>query len=207
MRHKITWSDVGLSPINAIMSAPPPTPPPDDMLAALLAAAPPRSVPPALVLLAQQQAYSPGLIVLGFFLLAVGLVSGWFMFPSGIGLDWQLNGGPTEHTTGEVTYASATGANVGASRSRSGTPVYAYYFTFIPAGGTEMSGVSYTTGLRPWQGADVDIEYLVADPTVARIAGSRTSQRTWAGPFPMAILTILGLFNLGLGWRAHPEAP
>jgi len=188
------------------MPVTPPPPASDDLLAALLAASPPRRVPPALQNAAHRQSRSTVFTVLGLLFLAFGLFGGWLIFPWGIGRDWQLNDGPTAHATGKVTYASATGLTVGASRSRPGNPVYAYYFSFIPAGGAETSGVSYTTGLRPWEGTNVDIEYFAADPAVARVAGSRNSQRTWSGLFPMAVFAVLGLINVGSGWWLRRNA-
>jgi hypothetical protein len=146
-------------------------PPRDDLMAELLAAPPPRQVPPALLRAARRQNSFLGVILVGLIstFLLVGFVG--FLVHQGHFYDWELNSGRAAHTTGRVVTALKTDRS-----DRDGGAIYSYAFTFSPAGGQEEHGTSFTTGQRWSAGTIVDVDYLVSDPAIARLAGSRTTK-------------------------------
>ena len=82
--------------------------------------------------------------------------------------------GPLAHTTGAVVGGSYTGASVGRrllyTNSR---PVLGTRFQY-EVGGNTYQQISYSTGFGTLtDGASVDVEYTVGDPSVARIVGMR----------------------------------
>jgi hypothetical protein len=180
---------------NTLASIPDGTPDPerDEMLAALLAAPPPRSVPPRLLRSARRQAAPGFLLGLGIFFAAFGFFFSWNFFPWGFWHDWELDGGRAMHANGLVRDLRLANLVLGGSKGRRGTPVISYEFTFTPAGGPLATGESYTTGGRWRPGAPVDVEYLASDPSVARIAGSRTTRSTLQSGGATVIFPLSGL--------------
>ncbi len=177
--------------------------PSDDMLAALLAAPVPRKVPAELLRTANRQPLMLILVILGLGPTFLGLLAVWLFFPWGYQHDQQLNLGPTQHGSGRVTAQTQTNLSEGSSRSTE-VPVYAYEFVFSPRGGAESKGICYTTGQKWASGSPVDVEYLAADPTVARITGSRTSEVSMDILVflpPLFLATGLTLVITGLGLR------
>ncbi len=138
-------------------------------LAELLVTAPPRKVPRELSMPVPIQG-----IMLGWGIVLLSLLVLWWFVPWGAWHDWWLSRSAMK-IPGRVVAVSDTGWTEGGAAHHRGSPIIEYDFTFTPEGGKMVSGVSYLD-LRRWRANDrVNVEFIQGSPTVARIAGARTT--------------------------------
>lgn len=79
--------------------------------------------------------------------------------------------------------------------SENDSKVHAVHYEF-EVDDRRLSGTSYTTRGVPAEGARVDVEYVVADPSISRIQGMRTA------PFPAAVAFVWLFPLIGIGFVA-----
>jgi hypothetical protein len=94
----------------------------------------------------------------------------------------------SSRATGVVTSIEGTNA------SENDAPVFAVHYRFVAANGTQIESTAYSTGYFPDEGQRVTVEYLRANPEMARVEGMR---RTTFGPAAMMIV-IFPLIGVGL---------
>jgi hypothetical protein len=121
----------------------------------------------------------------------------WFFLPNADVSGLYYFRGDLATVPGRVTASEET------NFSENEVDVYAHTYRFATEDGVERDGVSYDTGRRLDAGAEVTVEYVPGEPSVARIRGMRRAPfgiEGWGGAF---LLGMLGLFTLvGVGFLA-----
>ena len=108
---------------------------------------------------------------------------------------------------GTVTAVEETGATMGGTEDRPGTPVYRIKYRYTPPeDGKERQGVSYQTGFSGSSGSAVRVEYLPGSLSVSRVEGGRGAMfPVWALfvlIFP-AVGAVFVYFGIRKGIRAN----
>ena len=127
---------------------------------------------------------------LGWILVVIGLIA-WQMF--GRHANWPgliYFRGPLERTDGVVVKSVSSGFSIG---DEPGVPIREVRFTFLDRGGVEREGTSWSEGVSPRAGDQVQIEFVARDPSWARIVGWRSR------PLPCWVVTVV-LFPLLGAW-------
>jgi hypothetical protein len=121
----------------------------------------------------------------------------WFLLPNADVAGLYHFRGDLATAAGRVTASEET------NFEENEVDVYAHTYRFTGRDGVEREGVSYATGRRLDNGAEVTVEYVPDDPSIARIQGMRREPfgiEGWGGAL---LLGMLGLFTLvGLGFLA-----
>jgi len=120
-----------------------------------------------------------GMIFCWIFLSAADLTS-WWRFRSGV-----------RQAIGTVVKCEKTSFSVGGSKNRSGSPIFANYYTFVGPDGASRSGVSY--GVGDCRQGYASIEFLEGNPSVSRIAGMTRA------PFDLTPIFVVIFPLVGLG--------
>lgn len=134
-----------------------------------------------------------GLAQFGWVFFGIGMIFVWIFVPAA-DLSFFTVRGPLTTAEGVVTRVERTMMNEGGGEHNSGTPVYAYHFTYTLPQGSEYEGISYATGRRHSSGAQVKVEYAPGAPDSARIKGMRRNL------MPPLILFVLLFPLVGLGF-------
>jgi len=129
---------------------------------------------------------------MGWFFFGFGMIFAWF---AGYRADYSFITftGAKGLADGRVVAIRETNASVGGGKHSQGTPVYEYRFTYT-VNGAEFEGLSYRTGTSFGEGDRVQVEYLLRDPSRARIEGMR---RNYFDPW---ILFVLIFPAVGIGF-------
>jgi hypothetical protein len=142
-------------------------------------------------------------------LLGGGALFAWLWFAIGSSIatvfvlnsdltSWVVFRGELVSVSGVSTGCSDTGASVGGSRGRRGTPIYANRYR-LGADEGAVEGVSYATGRCLAAGTPVSVEHPAGRPEVSRIAGMRRAEFgpevAFALVFPVVgiVLVVLSL--------------
>lgn len=164
------------------------------MVDAAALAPPPRPVPWSLRL----QVLGSGMLpLLGWIFLGIGLLFAWLFLRQAEPLFGDPFGGQLATVDGQVLAVESTGARVNEN------DVHAVRFRY-EVGGRSLEGTSYTSGATPAPQATVPVEFVRADPTVARVRGMRTAMfpaMVWLVLLFPGAGAVLLLVGLGLGWR------
>jgi len=88
-------------------------------------------------------------------------------------------------------------------RRAKGALLFIYHFAFADAQDRRVQAVSYADAPAVGPNAPVTVEYLAADPSVARIKGTRTSPVSlWPmAAIPALTLLIAAMPAVTVGWR------
>jgi len=134
----------------------------------------------------------------GWCFLGFGMIFVWLFLPIVDLSSFSYDADDFSRARGEVLERNKT------SSSENKRRIYEYRFVF-DIDGQEHHGTSYRSGRGPARGASVAVEYLRADPTIARIEGQRL---TPMGPILLLVLVfpIVGgvfvLYGFTTGTRA-----
>lgn len=131
------------------------------------------------------------LVMFGLFFLLIGGILTFFMLPPRILDAIRMNNGELGRTQGTIDACEDTMFNEGSSKHSSSRPVLRLDFSFESSDGTILTGHSFVTNQRREPGSAAEIEYLISDPSLVRVAGTRLN--------PLGLLTCLVLIFPAIG--------
>ena len=141
------------------------------------------------------------LTAFGAIFLLVGSVLTFVFMPPRIVDSLRMGFGGIEQVTGTIDSCEETIFSVGnSSHSQSGTPVFRLDFSFPTTSGATQVGSSFVTGRPRKPGSTAQIEYLVGDLEVARVAGTNLNPLGLLPSFVLVFPTI-GTLVLVICWR------
>ena len=143
------------------------------------------------------------LMALGTIFLLVGSVLTFVFMPPRIIDSLRMSFGEIEQVTGTIDSCEETIFSEGSSsHSRKGTPVFRLDFSFPTTSGATQIGSSFVTGRPRKPGSTTQIEYLVGDLEVARVAGTNLNPLGLLPSFVLVFPTI-GILVLVICWRVR----
>lgn len=130
------------------------------------------------------------------------------IFPIGILDDWQLDVSETAVATGEIVGTAATEfETVDPADSTRLLRVHRVDFSFTDSRGEPTFGSSYARAEMPAPGKPAEIQYLLADPTIARVHGTSRSPTEKRGalvllvPAPALVILVWLFVRRRRTWR------